>query len=121
MAKMNLSDVVVSDYIADMWNPLSSEQKEFLKNDCFLRECKKNEIIYCENEAPRHLMCLLKGKVKIFKDGVGGRSQIIRMIKPVEYFGYRAHFANEKYVTAAATMEASLLCLIPMDIIATLV
>ncbi|KAA6331469.1 CRP-like cAMP-activated global transcriptional regulator [termite gut metagenome] len=66
-------------------------------------------------------MCLLKGKVKIFKDGVGGRSQIIRMIKPVEYFGYRAHFANEKYVTAAATMEASLLCLIPMDIIATLV
>ncbi len=24
-----------------------------------------------------HLMCLINGKVKIFKDGVGGRSQII--------------------------------------------
>ena len=34
-------------------------------------------------------MCLLNGKVKIYKDGVGGRSQIIRMIKPTEYFGYR--------------------------------
>jgi CRP-like cAMP-binding protein len=121
MAKMDLSDVVVSDYIADMWNPLSSEQKEFMKNNCSLREYKKNELIYCENEIPRYLMCLLKGKVKIFKDGVGGRSQIIRMIKPVEYFGYRAYFANENYVTAATTMEASLLCLIPMDTMVALV
>jgi CRP-like cAMP-binding protein len=121
MAKINLSDVVVPDYIADMWNPLNSEQQEFLKNSYSLRECKKNEVIYCESEIPRHLMCLLKGKVKIFKDGVGGRSQIIRMIKPVQYFGYRAYFANENYVTAAATMEASLLCLIPMDIVKTLV
>jgi CRP-like cAMP-binding protein len=121
MAKMNLSDVVVPDYIADMWNPLSSEQKEFLTNNYSLRECKKNEVIYCESEIPRYLMCLLKGKVKIFKDGVGGRSQIIRMIKPTEYFGYRAYFANENYVTAAATMETSLICLIPMDAIVTLV
>lgn len=40
-------------------------------------------------------MCLLSGKVKIYKDGVGGRSQIIRMIKPVEYFGYRPYFAKQ--------------------------
>ncbi|KAA6316057.1 hypothetical protein EZS27_033577, partial [termite gut metagenome] len=36
-------------------------------------------------------------------------------------FGYRAYFANEKYVTTAATVESSLLCLIPMDTITTLV
>lgn len=35
-------------------------------------------------------MCLLSGKVKIYKEGVGGRSQIIRMMKPTEYFAYRA-------------------------------
>ena len=41
-----------------------------------------------------HLMCLLSGKVKIYKDGVGGRSQIIRVIKNKEYFAYRAYFAE---------------------------
>ncbi|KAA6334933.1 CRP-like cAMP-activated global transcriptional regulator, partial [termite gut metagenome] len=121
MVKTNLSNVDVPDYISDMWNPLNTEQKRFLESSFFLQEYKKNETIYCEEESPRYLMCLLKGKAKIFKDGVGGRSQIIRLVKPVEYFGYRAYFANEKYVTTAATVESSLLCLIPMDTITTLV
>jgi CRP-like cAMP-binding protein len=104
-----------------MWNPLSAEQREFLKSSYSLRECKKNDVIYCEGELPQYLMCLLKGKVKIFKDGVGGRSQIIRMIKPVGYFGYRAYFAGENYVTAASSMETSLLCLIPVETVTTLI
>ena len=66
-------------------------------------------------------MCLISGKVKIFKDGVGGRSQIIRMIKPREYFAYRAYFAKQDFVTAAAAFEPSVVCLIPMSAITTLV
>lgn len=50
-------------------------------NNYTIQTYKKNETIYCEGETPSHLMCLITGKVKIFKDGVGGRSQIIRMIK----------------------------------------
>ncbi len=67
------------------------------------------------------MMCLLKGKVKIFKDGVGGRSQIIRMIKPVQYFGYRANFAHEKYLTSASAFEASTICMIPMTVVMDLI
>ena len=77
--------------------------------------------IYCEGETPSHLMCLITGKVKIFKDGVGGRSQIIRMIKQREYFAYRAYFAKEDFVTAAAAFEPSVICLIPMTAITTLI
>lgn len=67
-----------------------------------------------------YLMCLLNGKVKIYKDGVGGRSQIIRVIKSQEYFAYRAYFAEENYVTAAAAFEPCTICLIPMPVIITL-
>jgi len=120
MVKMNLSDVNVPELIADMWEPLNDEQREFLANHFIVQNYKKNEIIHCEGETPKYLMCLLSGKVKIYKDGVGGRSQIIRMIKPVEYFGYRAYFAKEDYVTAAAAFEPSIVCLIPMNAIVTL-
>lgn len=106
--------------IADMWAPLDAEQRSFLAEQFTLQSYKKNEVIHCEGEPPTHLMCLLKGKVKIYKEGVGGRSQIIRMIKPVEYFGYRAYFAKEDYVTAAAAFEPSLICLIPMTAVMTL-
>lgn len=121
MVKANTSDISIPDYITDMWEPLNAEQREFLSSNFTIQNYKKNEIIYCEEETPTHLMCLLSGKVKIFKDGVGGRSQIIRMIKSVEYFGYRAYFAKENYLTAAAAVEPSSICLIPMSIIMTLV
>ncbi len=121
MVKINLSDINVPELIADMWSPLNEEQQEFLANHFTLQNYKKNEVIYCEGETPTYLMCLLSGKVKIYKDGVGGRSQIIRMIKPVEYFGYRASFAKEDYVTAASAVESSIICLIPMTTITTLV
>jgi CRP-like cAMP-binding protein len=121
MVKMNLSDIVVSDYIIDVWAPLTTEQREFLSDNFTLQNYKKNETIYSEGESATHLMCLLTGKVKVYKEGVGGRSQIIRMIKPVEYFGYRAYFAKEEYVTAATAVEPSVICLVPMHAILTLV
>ncbi len=121
MAKFNLSDINVPALIADMWAPLNEEQREFLAGQFALQSYKKNEVIHCEDETPTHLMCLLEGKVKIYKDGVGGRSQIIRMIKPVGYFGYGAAFAGKDYVTAAAAFEPSLICLIPMTAITKLV
>lgn len=77
--------------------------------------------MHSEDETPTHLYCLLKGKVKVFREGVGGRSQIVRMIKPVEYFGFRAYFANETYVNAAAAVESSVVCLIPLSLIDELV
>ena len=114
---MNLSDVNVPELIADMWEPLNEEQREFLANHFTLQNYKKNEVIHCEGETPKYLMCLLNGKVKIYKDGVGGRSQIIRMIKPVQYFGYRASFAQEDYLTNASAFEASTVCMIPMTVV----
>ena len=38
-------------------------------------------------------------------------------MKPVEYFGYRAYFANQNYVTCAAAFESSVICRIPMELI----
>ncbi|MDR0940262.1 MAG: Crp/Fnr family transcriptional regulator [Mediterranea sp.] len=121
MPKINLSDINVPETLSDMLAPLSEEQQELLMNNYTIQTYKKNETIYCEGETPSHLMCLIRGKVKIFKDGVGGRSQIIRMIKPREYFAYRAYFARQDFVTAAAAFEPSVVCLIPMDVIVDLV
>lgn len=121
MGKQAQPNVNIPELIADMWQPLNEEQRAFLASNFSLQSYKKNEVIHCEGETPTHLMCLLSGKVKIYKDGVGGRTQIIRMAKPVEYFGYRAYFAKEDYVTAAAAFEPSLICMIPMTAITTLV
>jgi CRP-like cAMP-binding protein len=107
----------LSSSLADIWRVLSEEERDLIRKNARFVHYKKNEAIYIEEEQPQDLMCLLKGKVKIFKNGVGGRVQIIRMIRPIQYFGYRAYFAREPYVTAASAFEPSTVCLISMELI----
>ena len=121
MVKLSITDINIPELISDLWMPLTLDQRERMAGSFILQTYKKNEIVHGEDEKPTHLFCLLKGKVKVFKEGVGGRSQIVRMIKPVEYFGFRAFFANELYVNAAAAVESSVICLIPLNIIDELV
>jgi CRP-like cAMP-binding protein len=121
MVKLNVTDINIPELISDLWTPLTLDQRERLAGSFTLQTYKKNEIVHSEDETPTHLYCLLKGKVKVFREGVGGRSQIVRMIKPVEYFGFRAYFANETYVNAAAAVESSVVCLIPLSLIDELV
>ena len=117
MVKKELTETEIAESIPDLWQPLTASQRDFLAQNFTIQKYKKNETIYCEGETPMHLMCLLSGKVKIYKEGVGGRSQIIRVMKDKEYFAYRAYFADGDFVTAAAAFEPCTICLIPMPVI----
>lgn len=107
--------------IPEIWALLNEEERRLVQADARIVTYKKNETIYTEEETPKDLMCIVRGKVKIYKNGVGGRSQIIRMVRPVQNFGYRAYFAEEPYVTNASAFELSVICLISMPLIERLV
>ncbi len=104
------------DSLHDILQLLTTKQQEELRRNMSVQLFKKNETLYQEGEVPQMFHCLISGKVKIYKDGIGGRTQIIRVVKPVEYFGYRAYFANQNYVTSAAAFETSTVCLIPNEL-----
>lgn len=115
--KGNLGEDEILNRLSDIVCILSEEEKNVLRKNLFIQHYKKNEVIYSEGDVPTHMLCLISGKVKIFKDGISGRTQIIRVIKPVEYFGYRAYFANQNFVTATAAFESSVICKIPIELI----
>ena len=121
MVKQDMDKEEVLEKISDLCKPLTPGQREYLTENLTVYTFRKNEAIYSEGEFPTQLMCLLSGKVKIFKNGVSGRNQIIRVIKPVEYFAYRAYFAHQEFLTAAAAFEASTIAMIPMSTITKLV
>lgn len=100
--------------ISELWAPLTDEQQQYLTESISIRDYKKNEIIYHENEAPQYMFYLLKGKVKIYKEGVSRRQQIVRLAEVNGFFGYRAGLAETSYITEAAAFEDCTLCLIPL-------
>lgn len=115
------TDIIdLSSSLQDIWRVLTDKERETLRRHARVAHFTKNELIYLEGEMPLDLMCLFKGKVKIFKNGVGGRSQIIRIIRPMQYFGYWAFFAREPYITSASAFESCTVCFIPMEVIETL-
>jgi CRP-like cAMP-binding protein len=116
MAPKQTTDLSILS-LPGIWDVLTGEQLDYLRNNSKIQQFKRNEMIYCEGETPTHLLCLVKGKVKIYKDGVGGRSQIVRMIKPIDYFGYRAFFAEEPYLTAACAVDAATIFMVPSEVI----
>lgn len=112
---------VISEDLAEIWTILEPDEKRRIIDAFEIHNYKKNQLIYAEGEDPESLWCLLSGKVKKFKDGIGGRVQILRLIRPVQYFGYRAYFAKEKYNSSAAAFEPSTVGTLPMTLVENLI
>jgi len=105
----------IIDNQMSVFSVLNVEEKDLLKRNSTCTHFKKGDIIYKEGDKPTGLICLSKGKVKIFKEGVGGREQIVRMAKPVGFIGYRALFAEQYYIASAEAIEDSVICTIEKD------
>lgn len=116
-AKFLVSKDEVIKIISDRWTPLSESQRKLLADNVRIVSFKKNDIIYRDGEPLREVMCLIAGKVKVYKDGVNGRSQIIRAIKAVDFFGYRAFFAGEEYKTSAMAIDNCVVAFLPIQLV----
>ncbi len=115
MAKRQIISLKPLEDILTFWDVLKSDERNFISNTYSVQHFKKNEVIHREGERPTHLMILESGKVKITKVGSGNRSQIIRMLKPGEHFGYRSIIANEINSTTAIAFEDSTVYLINQE------
>ena len=104
----------------ELGQSLTKEEQVYLESNIEFISYKKNSIIYSDGEEPSKLLGVLSGFVKINREGIGVRSQIVRIIKPNELFGYRAMFAGEKYITTAYAVEACVIFAIPKEVITKL-
>ena len=112
---------VISEDMSEIWSVLTPEEKRRITDAITIHRFKKNQIIYAERDEAEYLWCLFEGKAKMYKDGIDGRQQTLRLLRPVQYFGYRAYFAGEPYVHTAVTMEPSVIGAVPMKVVSELI
>jgi len=103
----------IIDKLSMLWNPLTEEQIDVLRQNMVIRHYEKGEYVYKEHEIPRDVMCLVDGKVKITKTGISGQSVIIRVIKPWEFIGFRAIAIDDVFHASAITLDASVVAFFP--------
>ncbi|MCX6326271.1 MAG: Crp/Fnr family transcriptional regulator [Bacteroidia bacterium] len=92
---------------SSIFKGLNQKDKETIALHHTLHICKKGELLFKTGDKPRGLICLASGKVKVFKEGVGGREQILKMVKKQGFIGYRALFSDNAWSISAASIEDS--------------
>lgn len=107
MARKIVPEVKKLWELNEVWEVLSDEEKSYVDANSHVLTFKKNEIIQREGDTPENLMMIVSGKVRVYKEGVSNRSQIIRMLKQGDFFGYRAMIAGERYNTSVSAFEPS--------------
>ncbi len=88
---------------------LGEEQIRAIKSEIQIQTVRKGGFIYREDDTPQGFLCLLHGSAKVVTAGVTGRSQIIRLVKPIGILGYRALFAGENYRFSAKALDESVI------------
>lgn len=94
-----------------MLRELPEKEKELLVQNHTYALFRRGEIIFNEGEKPAGMFCLAMGKVKVFQEGIGGRDQIIRMVRPEGLIGYTAIIAGCNYKASAVALEESAVCI----------
>lgn len=90
-----------------VWNYLTPDEKEFIDKHTEIKRYRKNEVIHSEGDQTTHVVMVVQGTVRLTKEGVGQRLQIIRLLKPYDTFGYRSAIAGDRHSTCATTLEAT--------------
>ena len=98
-----------------VFRDLPDKEKEFLIQDHSCITLKKGEMIFHEGNRPAGLYCLASGKVKVYKEGIGGREQIIRMVRPQGLIGFAAFISGNAYSASAVAIEDSGICRFDRD------
>ena len=98
-----------------VWDFLTPEEKGFIDKHTETKYFRKNEIIYNEGDLTGHVVMLVRGTVRLSKEGVGQRLQIIRMLKPYDTFSYRSAMAGDAHSTSATALEPSVLYYVERD------
>ncbi len=98
-----------------VWDNLTPSEKEYIDLHTQMKHFRKNEVLYNEGDPTEHIVMVVRGTVRLTKEGVGQRLQIIRLLKPFDTFGYRSAMAGDCHSTAATVLEPSVLYFVERD------
>jgi len=96
---------------SSIFKGLNKKDKETLVTQHRLTIAKKGQFLFKEGDKPHGLICLASGKAKVFKDGVGGRGQILKMVRQQGFIGYKTLFSDHPWAFSAIAIEDSAICI----------
>ncbi len=93
--------VELAKAVTMIWDPLTDEQRELFAENISVIQLSRGDTLYRERSTPTHLYYLLNGEIALYREGIAGQQQIVRMVEPKAIFGYAAAFDGSDYRSTA--------------------
>jgi len=85
-----------------LFQGLSQDDLKEIEKFTIIKELKKDEVVFYENESPSYLHLLIKGSARVYKIDSKGNEVIIHQFKPVSLIAELANLENMPYPASCA-------------------
>lgn len=94
---------------------LTEGQVELLRNNSNVARYNKKDSIFRQGTRTSHIMLVVSGLAKIFKEGRNERMVLLRMASPGEYIGMLSVMGDQIHQYSATAVEPSEICFIDIN------
>lgn len=112
---MDIREVAAS--MSPLWESLTPEERVIMTKSLEVVAYQRGDTIFKTGDTSYFLMYLLDGRVTLYRKGVGGRSQVVRLVVPGETFGGQASFNDEPQLTTAVASGDAYVALLPLSLV----
>lgn len=106
---------------ADIFGCLCEQELDQIENKRIVVQFKAGELIFKQGTPNLHLLCLTKGKVKLYIEGYNDKNLIIGIVKPVEYIFGPGIYVDYMHHYSAMAIEDSKACLVDIEVFKSLI
>ena len=85
-----------------------------------IRQIKKKQILFYDGDQPQGLYLVIEGSIKTIKMAQDGRELITGLFTADDYLGLHSLLLEDTYTETAEAAEDSAICLLPKDMVMTL-
>jgi CRP-like cAMP-binding protein len=94
---------------------LSRSERDILIENSSIVRFNKKDVVFRQNTRTSHIMIVISGMVKIYKEGRGQRHIILRLGLPGSYVGMLSIMGDQIHQFSASAIEASDICFIDIN------
>ena len=94
---------------------LTGDQLELIRNNSNVVSYHRKDSVFRQGTRTSHIMLMVSGLVKIFKEGKSERIVLLRMAAPGEYIGMLSVMGDQIHQYSATAVEPSDICFIDIN------
>ena len=94
---------------------LTEDQRELIQKNSNVVRYGKKDTVFLQNTRTSHIMLIISGMVKIFKEGRNERTVLLKIATPGGYIGLMSVMGDQLHQYSAAAIDDSEICFIDIN------